>query len=233
MYCGRFKKKKFIRIVIGLLFLQTWDENMHRLTIAAKGTTIICSVHGNNVSTEEREYVTHRLKNTIPWADIVEVSYITNPALHSRYVQHLNSIEGAPYKQQIMFRGTWKTPPESIRDGGLVGYGQKTNGDWGIGWYFAMNANYAAQYAYRHDDIKQLTLALIITRNCYDASNLKAKEKPPERKPANNEAYDSCVGKKKSSKNKRMISYCCVVFNEMQIYPLYSISYRANRCFCA
>ena len=180
-----------------------------------------------NVSTEVINYLKHLFNKTMPNIDIFDVKYIASQKQLTRYVKCAARIKkkyADCYTEKLMFRGTFWSRPELIAQDDC-GYGRNTKGSWGDGYYLTEDAIHADRYAYYHDDtqIKELTVALVITGHCY---HVIAEETPPKKDSDTNEAYDSCAGKKKSSRYANITSNSCVVFNAAQTCPVIRFSYK-------
>lgn len=182
-----------------------------------------------NVSMEVVNYLKGLFNKTMPNIDIFDVKYIVNQEMLTRYVNCAARIKNKyadRYKEKLMFRGTSMSSPESMTRNS-IGYGQNTKGSWGHGYYFTEDAIHADLYAYEPLDTqkRELTFALVITGNCYDVS---PEETPPKEDPVRHEAYDSYAGKRKSSKDAKVTSNSCVVFDIAQTCPVISFSYEKS-----
>ena len=178
-----------------------------------------------NVSTEVINYLKGLFNKTMPNIDIFDVKYIVNQEVLTEYVNCAASIKkkyADHYMEKLMFRGTLLSSPEYC-----IGYGLKTWGTWGHGYYFTEDAIHADIYAFHHADtqIWELTVALVITGHCY---HVIAEETPPKEDPVRHEVYDSCAGIRKSSHNANITSKSCVVFDVAQTCPVIRFSYKKS-----
>lgn len=157
------------------------------------------------VTKEEREYVKHRLRSiTNINLDSVVVDQNWNPELYCKYMKIRKSLINCSttLNEKIMFRGTKPTSTDYTANNG---YTAPAVSSFGEGFYFAMDANYAATYAFKNEvtNEKELTLALIITGD-----------------------PNSVMRNKTCSTDPTKESICCAIKDQNQAYPLYLIRYK-------
>ena len=170
---------------------------------------------------KESEYVKHCLRSTIDNInlDSVVVYRNWNPRLYCKYMKIRKSLINCntTLNEKIMFRGTNRTSTDYTANNG---YTAPAVSCFGEGFYFAMDANYAAMYAHikKETNEEELTLALIITGKSDSDGPL-----PEDTNPAQ---FHSVMRKKSCSTDFSKESICCAIKDQNQSYPLYLIRYK-------
>lgn len=180
--------------------------------------------HGSN----EWFQVVNQVQTTLHNAKIVSLYRIQNKWLWDSYMQSKRRL-AVKNKNRInekrLFHGSGKTPPDKIyRSEKGFDFRFASQGLWGEGAYFAVDAKYSDGYAYVHGGWKQMFLALVLTgESCYHNQDNSLK-KPPlknsnqEENMFADERYDSVRGNTCGSE-------IYVVYEHDKAYPAYLITY--------
>lgn len=166
---------------------------------------------------------------TLSSKNVVKIERIQNKWLWEKYHQHCERMkrknEGV-INEMLLFHGTKYTPPSDIyehEEGFDMRFGR--TGMWGNGNYFAVNANYSDNYAYRlSDGTQQMFLAKVLTGHSIELKSDSSLRMPPIM-PSSRAAvkgsmrYDTVTGR----------THGCQVFiaySNDKAYPFYLISYK-------
>lgn len=162
-----------------------------------------------------------RMRTTLK-CNVISVKRIQNKFLWEKYVQHkeLMSHKGPRSMTELeLFHGTSSNPPKCIyesEEGFDMRYSRK--GLWGLGNYFAENANYASCFAYkRFNDILQVFLVKVLVGDSSEILPDGTLRMPPF-KENSNVRYDTVNGYSKGSQ-------VYITYSNDKAYPFYLISY--------
>ena len=171
---------------------------------------------------------------TLPSAQIVKLERIQNQWLLEKYTfskQRMTEKNKGDVNEKELFHGTKKTPPEKIfKSEHGFDFRFSSQGMWGEGTYFAVNAQYSDRYAYSVGDNKRMILAKVLTGEtcrCQPDGNLKKPPvKPSQPRPDSSsgevfedERYDSVSGNTSGSD-------IFVIYDHEKAYPAYLITYK-------
>ena len=176
---------------------------------------------------------------TLPSAQILKLERIQNQRLWDKYTlskkQMIEKTKGDTNEKEL-FHGTRGTPPKKIFKS-EHGFDLRfsSQGMWGEGTYFAVNAQYSDRYAYSLGDSKQMILAKVLTGEtcrCPPDRNLKKPPiKPSQPRPDSSsgevfedERYDSVSGYTNGSD-------IFVIYDHEKAYPAYLITYKTARLY--
>lgn len=174
--------------------------------------------------TGEWTSVSAQLASTLPQAQIRSIERIQNQKLWENYDRGKQEIlkknKGVVNEKQL-FHGTSETPPDKIYNG-TKGFDFRycTQGMWGRGSYFAVNASYSDQYSYKNGSggYRQIFLATVLTGDTCRMNSDGNLTHPPLKPGSANERYDSVSGYIGGSD-------IFVVYDFEQAYPAYLITY--------
>ena len=162
-----------------------------------------------------------RMRTTLK-CNVISVKRIQNEFLWEKYVQHkeLMSHKGPRSTTELeLFHGTRNNPPKCIyesEEGFDMRYSRE--GLWGLGNYFAENANYASCFAYkRFNDILQVFLVKVLVGDSSEIPPDGTLRMPPF-KVNSKVRYDTVNGYTKGSK-------VYITYSNDKAYPFYLISY--------
>ena len=174
-----------------------------------------------------------RIRNTLGGVSIVKLERIQNKWLWERY-SFAKKLMSKKNKGQVnemhLFHGTRRTSPEKVfRSEKGVDFRYSKEGLWGTGSYFAENASYSNNYAYRTikdgNCVKQMLICKVLTGDHYNAeSKTDQTLRQPPLKPIQThgsfeeERYDSVKGYTNES-------YVYVVYDHEKMYPAYLVTY--------
>ena len=112
--------------------------------------------------------VAQKFRATLPQKYIVKIERIQNEWLWEKYYRHRDRMKrknNGVINKMLLFHGTRNTLPSTIyqdEEGFDMRFGR--TGMWDIGNYFAVNASYSDDYAYRSlDGMRQMFLAKFLT----------------------------------------------------------------------
>ena len=154
--------------------------------------------------------------------NVISIQRIQNEFLWEKYVQHkeLMSHKGLQSTLEMeLFHGTRGSPPNYIyesEEGFDMRYSRE--GMWGLGNYFAENANYASCFAYKTaDNILQLFLVKVLVGDSCEILPDSTLRMPPF-KADGKVRFDTVNGVSKGSR-------VCITYANDKAYPFYLISY--------
>ena len=172
------------------------------------------------------------MHTSLPSAQILTLQRIQNQWLWDKYSfskERMHEQNNGIINEKQLFHGTSSTPPEKIfksRQG--FDFRFCSRGMWGTGTYFAVNASYSDNYAYRSSGAKQLILAKVLTGETYRSVPDSSLKKPPVKKSHVHsstssdtfvdELYDSVCGHTKGSD-------IFVIYDHEKAYSDYLITY--------
>lgn len=178
---------------------------------------------------ESEEYgrIAGRFLQTMPSADILNIKRIQNKPLWMKYIQcsqHMLQFNDSILGEQMLFHGSRTTDPKDIYNGdSSFDMRFSSNGMWGKGNYFAVNASYSNGFAYHSKEgVKKMLVAWVLTgySYCYGAHPYT---KPPLRcgggKGGFQRRYDSVSGVTGGSK-------VYITYENNRAYPAYLVTYR-------
>uniref|UniRef100_A0A8C3JQP6 Poly [ADP-ribose] polymerase n=1 Tax=Calidris pygmaea TaxID=425635 RepID=A0A8C3JQP6_9CHAR len=180
-----------------------------------------------NLKPSSREYVEvqNRFKKTCPNFVIEKIERIQNPFLWQTYqIKKKSLCKKNKYQsnEKLLFHGTAASSLSTINYNGFNrGFAGKNAAVIGNGTYFAVDASYSAQSTYSRPDMngrRYMYLARVLAgQYCTGSKGLIT---PPPKDPADpTDLYDSVVDDVDSP---RMF----VIFNDIQAYPEYLITFR-------
>ena len=169
------------------------------------------------------------MRLTLPNVRIIKLERIQNEWLWTRYSQNRKLIKKknqGTAQELDLFHGTGSNPPHCIYTG-EEGFDMRfsAQGMWGTGNYFAVNANYSHDYAYRIGRSYQMFLVKVLVGASYSCQSNPSLRMPPE-KPSKTtalfgiERYDSVSGVTNGSK-------VYIIYDNLKAYPFYLITYTA------
>ncbi|XP_054685117.1 protein mono-ADP-ribosyltransferase PARP14-like [Grus americana] len=176
-------------------------------------------------SCQEYVEVQNRFKRTCPSFVIEKIERIQNPFLWQTYqikASALSTKNKNQNNEKFLFHGTAASSLSAINYNGFNrGFAGKNAATIGNGTYFAVDASYSAQDIYSRPDTdnrRYMYLARVLTgQYCAGSRGLVT---PPPQNPADpTDLYDSVVD---NVNNPTMF----VVFNDIQAYPEYLITFR-------
>lgn len=154
--------------------------------------------------------------------NVVSIKRIQNEFLWEKYVQHkeLMSHKGNQSTVEMeLFHGTRANSPKCIyesEEGFDMRYSRE--GMWGLGNYFAVNANYASCFAYKEtDNILQFFLVKVLVGDSCEIPPDSTLRMPPF-KLDGKVRHDTVIGYSKGSR-------ICITYSNDKAYPFYLISY--------
>ncbi|NWQ95712.1 PAR15 polymerase, partial [Burhinus bistriatus] len=180
-----------------------------------------------NLKPSCREYleVQNKFKKTCPSFVIEKIERIQNPFLWQTYqIKKIALCTKNKYQnnEKLLFHGTAASSLSTINYNGFNrGFAGKNAAVIGNGTYFAVDASYSAQNIYSRPDMngrRCMYLARVLTgQYCAGSKGLIT---PPPKDPADpTDLYDSVVDDVNSPK-------MFVIFNDIQAYPEYLITFR-------
>ena len=183
--------------------------------------------------------ILHRVRETIPGANIKSIDRIQNEFLWEKYCQHKErmSRKGSErVNEKELFHGSSSTAPEEIyksEEGFDIRFSRQ--GMWGQGNYFAESAQYSNSYAYKspstdqslyhqlfygtQDNTRQIFLVKVLTGDSCSSPPDKSLRMPPYKSLISSEKihYDTVNGMALGSK-------VYITYSNDKAYPLYLIS---------
>ncbi|NXJ64604.1 PAR15 polymerase, partial [Rostratula benghalensis] len=180
-----------------------------------------------NLKTSSQEYleVQNKFKKTCPNFVIEKIERIQNPFLWQTYqIKKKSLCKKNKYQsnEKLLFHGTAASSLSTINYNGFNrGFAGKNAAVIGNGTYFAVDASYSAQNTYSRPDMsnrRYMYLARVLTgQYCTGSKGLIT---PPPKDPADpTDLYDSVVDDVDYPK-------MFVIFNDIQAYPEYLITFR-------
>lgn len=185
------------------------------------------------VAPGSQEYirVQGRFLQTMPHAQISQISRIQNIWLWEKYVRHrkmLHMKNAGAVNEKELFHGTRGNDPKNIY-GGEEGFDMRFSrqGMWGRANYFAENSSYSSGYAYVAPDGKKVMfLVRVLTGDTYYCHSDSSLQMPPVKPSAAATAqvqfeqtrYDTVSGSTGGSK-------VYMTYDNLKAYPAYLIQY--------
>ena len=170
---------------------------------------------------DEWSKVARQFNVTLPQKYIVKIERIQNKWLWEKYYQHRDRMKrknDRVINEKFLFHGTRNTLPSNIykdEEGFDMRFGRA--GMWGNGNYFAVNASYSDDYAYRRPDgTQQMFLAKVLTGRSIELPPHSTLRLPP--KGQGNMRYDTVNGETNGSR-------VYIAYSNDKAYPFYLISY--------
>ena len=186
-------------------------------------------------STPEWDKVVSLVHLTLGKAQVVHVERIQNQWLWDRYMfakQRMVEKNGGEVNEKELFHGTRDTLPEKIyRSEQGFDFRYSAMGSWGSGTYFAVNASYSHNYAFKKREggkvVFQMLLAYVLTGMSYCSPPDPSLRRPPVRQsgPFEDQLYDSVQG---NTGNTDVY----VVYDHEKAYPAYILTYSMDPCAC-
>ena len=186
----------------------------------------------------EYNTIQSRVLETLPSAKILKLERIQNQWLWEKHTfskQRMTVKNRGDVNEKELFHGTRGTPPEKIfKSEPGFDFRFASNGMWGTGTYFAVNARYSDDYAYSARDSKKMILAKVLTGETYRCHPNGGLKKPPVKSQLRgihssssgdsgevfeDERYDSVSGHANGSD-------IYVIYDHDKAYPAYLITYR-------
>ncbi len=166
-----------------------------------------------------------RMLQTMPSATIQSISKVHNEWLMERYKlakrRLLCKYNNKKIKEYILFQGTSEVPPRKIINTEFgFDFRHCSAGLWGIGAYFAVNANFSNSYSYKPmgEGYREILAAWVLTGESYRCEQDKTLRRPPAKSPDSDESYDTVCGHVGGSD-------VYVVYDHEKAYPSYIIRY--------
>ena len=178
--------------------------------------------------TPEWNEVTDLFGRTLVSSQITKLERIQNKWLWEKFVfakQRMVEKNKGQVMEMKLFHGTKNTRPKEIFKS-EQGFDPRysSQGMWGTGAYFAVNAKYSDDYSHISGSFKQMILARVLTGDTYHCAPDSSLKMPPL-KPClkvqgafENERYDSVSG-------HTMGSDIFVIYDNEKAYPAYLITY--------
>jgi len=183
-----------------------------------------CDLVQITAGSEEWLRVTSFLHKTMPHAAIIQLHRIQNISLWKFYTGQKNNMElllGHAPSQKVVWHGTKDIDPAKIykdKQDGFMMQKSSQNNMWGKGIYFAKNASYSDNYAYKCSRTKQLLLVKLLVGDSVKLQNDSSLLHPPQKPDGSELRFDTVVGETKGSK-------VYVVYENKRAYPDYRITY--------
>ena len=178
-----------------------------------------------SIESDEFSAVARNFINTLPRATIMSISKIHNRACWDSFVQKVKQkvgirAENSEFKENTLlikplFHGSSRTDPEVIiRDSVGFKIEYASEGMWGKGIYFAVNASYSDGFAHKDSDgVCSMFLSKVFVGN----ANLK---KPNDRIRGPPEGYHSITGIHRAG------TKVYILYENGLAYPGYLIKYK-------
>lgn len=174
----------------------------------------------------EWTYISKRMLQTMPQTTTIQRIYkVHNEWLMERYKlakrrmlwKYNNKIT-----EKILFHGTSKIPPLKIINSEFgFDFRHCSKGLWGIGTYFAVNANYSNSYSYKPEGgqgYREILAVWVLTGESYRCEPDKTLRRPPAKSSNSAESYDTVCGHVGDSD-------VYVVYDHEKAYPSYIVQY--------
>ena len=175
--------------------------------------------------------VVGNFQSTLPSVSVIEVTRIQNKWLWEKYVQHkqrLSYKNSGNVNERDLFHGTRGNDPKMIYEG-EDGFDMRFSspGMWGLANYFAVNASYSDNYAYRGSGsvTKEMFMVKVLTGDSYQCPSNPNLRMPPEKPGAvggnlqfSRVRYDTVTGTTKGSQ-------VFMTYDNDKAYPAYLIQY--------
>jgi len=170
-----------------------------------------------------------RFNQTLSTKKIIKIERIQNKWLWEKYFSQKCLLEKKnkhKNNEYLLFHGTSKNTPQALYNG-QDGFDYKFSdgGMWGRGTYFATNAVYSDDYAFRTTEVKQLFLAFVLVGDTIEIPADQNIKMPPP-KPKTTETSDFDVERYDSVKAQTKTSINYVVYDISRAYPSYIITYQ-------
>jgi RNA recognition motif-containing protein len=176
----------------------------------------------------------YRVRQHMAGFDILRIDRIQNTWLwevYDRSRKRMSDKNSGKINERDLFHGTRAVPPIKIYNS-EQGFDNRlsSQGMWGEGAYFAVNASYSDRYAYTTPEgHKQMFLVQVITGVTYECSPDRSLKAPPKKAdhPGSShrggakfedERYDSVSGHTNGSK-------VFIIYEHGKVYPAYLITY--------
>lgn len=173
--------------------------------------------------TEEWCKVHQQLSSTLPQVQNVSIQRIQNKELWDNYERRKQSLlkNGRAVNEKQLFHGTSDISPEKIYMDTRHGFDFRycTEGMWGRGTYFAVNASYSDYYSFKDRNIRKMILARVLIGEACKIQEGRSLTHPPHKPGSSTERYDSVQGFSNGSE-------IFVVYEFEQAYPEYLIIYK-------
>ena len=195
--------------------------------------TEIIEVFAVQPGTPEWNQVEKLFKSTMIKTKITCIKRIQNKWLWEKYVQHKTRMhrknDGRVHERQL-FHGTSDTGPEKIYQS-EEGFDMRFSRDgmWGQANYFAVDAYYSDQYAYkRSDSQREILLAKVLTGDSYCCEPDSSLRLPPLKYSAQigQVRYDTITGYIRGS---QVTVQVYMTYSNEKAYPAYLIRYYYTR----
>ena len=202
-------------ITSGVSYPSEWEPQSDEIELKSV-------LHGS----KEWSNVEADMKKSMPGVRLIKVERIQNKGLWEKYnfcKRRLYIKNRSDVNEMRLFHGTRTNPPEKIyRSEHGFDFRFGSSGMWGRGAYFAVNASYSSNYAYRSVDPtcsgRQIFMAYVLTG---DSKKMRADSSlvvPPCKEGRTDERYDSVNGDSGTSQ-------IYVVYDHDKSYPAYLITF--------
>ena len=175
--------------------------------------------------------VESHFKTTLPGVAVLQITRLQNKWLWERYAQHKRRLaykNSGNVNERELFHGTGSNDPRLIYEG-EDGFDMRysAQGMWGRANYFAVNASYSDDYAYRKSDgSRQMFLVKVLTGDSYSSAPNGNLRMPPEKQSGAGGAlqfatprYDTVTGNTRGSQ-------VFMAYDNDKAYPAYLIQYK-------
>ena len=208
------------RSVLGRNIPDHWEEH--------EQSEVITLLKDVRRASQEWNDIEKRVHETLPRARIESIQRVQNEwqwEKYSFFKERMSVKNHGKVNEKKLFHGTRDTQPEKIfkcEQG--FDFRLSSQGIWGTGTYFAVNASYSDDYAYKSGSRKQIILAQVLTGETFRSPGDRSLTQPPK-KPRNmaitnfaDELYDSVSGHTNRSD-------VFIVYDHEKSYPSYLITY--------
>jgi RNA recognition motif-containing protein len=173
---------------------------------------------------EEWNSIQREMKNSIPNVIIRRIQRVQNKMLYDKYnfcKRQMRDKNHGVINELRLFHGTKTNDPENIYSSEHgFDFRFSNSGVWGKGAYFAVNASYSTNYAYRPSTgYQQIFMAFVLTGHSKDTRPDTSLTMPPCKDGSTKERYDSVNGVSGSSR-------IYVVYDHEKSYPAYLITFQ-------
>ena len=198
--------------------------------------TEIIEVFAIQPGTAEWNQVEKLFKSTMMNTKVTRIKRIQNKWLWEKYIQHksrMNRKNDGRVRERQLFHGTSETQPEKIYQS-EEGFDMRFSriGRWGQANYFAVDAYYSDQYAYkRSDGQREMLLAKVLTGDSYCCKPDSSLRMPPLKYSGRETQlgqvrYDTITGYIRGS---QVTVQVYMTYSNDKAYPAYLIRYYYTR----
>ena len=179
-------------------------------------------------NSQEWNSIVEKVNKTLPAAGLIQIDRVQNRQLWEKYAlekSHMDNRNNGLVNEKLLFHGTRKNDPQSVAQS-LRGIDFRCSRRdhrllWGIGAYFAVNANYSHHYSHNNHQLHawQMIIVKVLTgHSCSYRNPNPSLTRPPPLFAGSNLLYDTVCGSSGGSD-------IYVVYDQDRAYPAYIISY--------